>query len=52
MLVLLTPCQDLWLSGDIRDDTERLEELQSSYQASVHQFKILLVEDIEWNCWE
>jgi hypothetical protein len=47
------PRQDLlWLSGDIASDTERLEELQSSYQTSIDRFKILLVEDVEWEGWE
>lgn len=47
------PRQDLlWLSGDIASDTKRLKHLQSSCQASVHHFKTLLVEDIEWEGWE
>ncbi|KAF5014959.1 hypothetical protein F66182_13874 [Fusarium sp. NRRL 66182] len=46
------PRQDLlWLSGDISSDIERLKELQPAYQASIHHFKILLVEDVEWECW-
>ncbi|EEA18494.1 hypothetical protein PMAA_102690 [Talaromyces marneffei ATCC 18224] len=47
------PRQDLlWLSGDIASDTKRLKQLQSSYQASIHHFKTLLVEDTEWEGWE
>ncbi|KAH8706057.1 hypothetical protein BGW36DRAFT_284445, partial [Talaromyces proteolyticus] len=46
------PRQDLlWLSCDIASDTEALEELQASYQTSIDQFRILLVEDTEWEEW-
>jgi hypothetical protein len=38
----------LWLSGDISSDTERLKELQASYQTFINQFRILLVDEVEW----
>ncbi|OKL55249.1 hypothetical protein UA08_09471 [Talaromyces atroroseus] len=47
------PRQDLlWLSCDIADDIEGLEELRASYQTSITQFRILLVEDTEWEDWQ
>ncbi|QKX57720.1 uncharacterized protein TRUGW13939_04839 [Talaromyces rugulosus] len=47
------PRQDLlWLSGDISSDTERLKELQASYQAFINLLRILLVEETEWGAWD
>ncbi|CRG88240.1 Proto-oncogene tyrosine-protein kinase ROS [Talaromyces islandicus] len=47
------PRQDLlWFSCDIASDTKRLMELQDSYQTSINQFRILLVEDTEWEGWD
>ncbi|KAL2861006.1 2EXR domain-containing protein [Aspergillus lucknowensis] len=47
------PLRDLlWLSCDITSDSERLKELQASYQTSITQFRILLVEDTEWGDWD
>ncbi|KAL2866162.1 2EXR domain-containing protein [Aspergillus lucknowensis] len=41
----------LWLSSDISNNTERFEEIQASYKTSIKQFRILLVEDTEWEGW-
>ncbi|KAA8644941.1 hypothetical protein EYZ11_009315 [Aspergillus tanneri] len=48
-----SPRRDLlWLSCDITSETERLDELQASYGASLDNFRALLAEDTEWEFWD
>lgn len=42
----------LWLSCDITSDSKPLKDLQASYLNCLTQFRILLVEDIEWEGWD
>ncbi|KAL4744327.1 hypothetical protein BDW72DRAFT_199701 [Aspergillus terricola var. indicus] len=42
----------LWLRCDITSDSKLLKELQASYLNSLTQFRILLVEDTEWEGWD